>query len=135
MHVVGLVFRSAPSQPQMRTLGIKIERGYEKIFITALLIASSGLAFAGEPYYLVQRGIEDSSVVTVYGYPDNKTPCIFLEKFMNKTMEEERNYHRYSCVDSTTAMITDCKGEKDKGYNCVENWTIRNSLLKELNIK
>jgi len=107
----------------------------DKLFITALLIASSSLALAGEPYYLVQRGMADSSVVTVYGYPDNKAPCIFLEKFMNKTMEKERNYHRYSCVDATTAMVTDCKGEKNKSYNCSENWTIRHSLLKELNIK
>jgi len=107
----------------------------KKLFITALLITSSNLALAGEPYYLVQHGMADSSVVTVYGYPDNKTPCIFLEKFMNKTMEEERNYHRYSCVDATTAMVSDCKDEKGKGYDCIENWTIRNSLLKELNIK
>ena len=100
-----------------------------------MLIASSGLAHAGDPYYLINRCLADSSVIAVYGYPDNKTPCITLEKLANKAMEEERNYHRFSCVDGTTAMVIDCKDEKNKNYNCIENWTVRNALLKTLDIK
>lgn len=106
----------------------------QKILITAILIASSNVALAGDPYYLISRGIADASVIVIYGYPDNKTPCITLENFSNKAMEEERNYHRFSCVDGVTAMVIDCKDEKDKD-NCITNWTVRNALLKTLHIK
>ena len=100
-----------------------------------MLMTSSGLVLDGQPYYLILSGMIDSSVIIIYGYPDNKTPCITLEKFMNKAMEEERNYHRFSCVDGTTAMVIDCKDEKNNDYNCIESWTVRNALLKTLNIK
>lgn len=98
----------------------------KKLLIAVASFMSLSTVMAGEPYYVVQRGIVDSSVITIYGYPDNKTPCIFLEKYMNKAMEEERNYHRFSCVDGTTAMVTDCKSEKNEEYNCLQNWKIRN---------
>ena len=53
----------------------------KKILISTMLIASSGLAHACDPYYLINRGLADSSVIALYGYPDNKTPCITLEKW------------------------------------------------------
>ncbi len=105
------------------------------IFTSVLLIVFSGVVQAGEPYYLISRGVVDASVISVYGYPDNKTPCITLERWMNKAMKEERNYHRYSCVDATTAMVADCKSEKGKKYDCMGNWKVRNELLKKLDIK
>ncbi|HFD32174.1 MAG TPA: hypothetical protein ENJ28_05640 [Gammaproteobacteria bacterium] len=107
----------------------------KKLLTIIILTTLSGIVIAGEPYYLISRGMVDTSVIAVYGYPDNKSPCITLEKYINKSMEEERNYHRFSCVDSTTAMVADCKDEKNKGYNCVENWKVRHALLKTLNIK
>ena len=105
------------------------------IFTTILLIVLFSTVKAGEPYYLISRGIADASVVAVYGYSNNKTPCITLERWMNKAMEEERNYHKFSCVDGTTAMVIDCRSEKDKEYNCIENWKVRNELLRSLDVK
>ena len=107
----------------------------KKLWIVVALIISSTIVVAGEPYYLISQGIGDSSVIAIYGWPDNKTPCVSLEKHMNKTMEEERNYHRFSCVDGTTAMIIDCLSEKNIGSNCMESWQARNSLLRKLNSK
>lgn len=105
----------------------------KKFWIVVALITSSTIVVAEEPYYLISHGIGDASVIAIYGWPDNKTPCISLEKHMNKTMEEERNYHRFSCVDGTTAMVIDCLSEKSRGSNCMESWKARNSLLRKLN--
>lgn len=105
----------------------------KKLLIVVALIISSSIVVAGEPYYVISHGIGDSSVIAIYGWPDNKTPCISLEKHMNKTMEEEKNYHRFSCVDGTTAMGIDCLSEKNRGSNCMESWQARNSLLWKLN--
>jgi len=99
------------------------------------LCLSFSIAIAGDPYYVISRGIADASVIAIYGWSDNKTPCISLEEYMNKAMEEERNYHRFSCVDATTAMVIDCAPEKDEGYDCLKNWKVRNELLKTLKIK
>jgi len=107
----------------------------KKFLIAVLTVSSASIALAGEPYYLISHGIVDSSSIAIYGYLDNKTPCITLEKFINKTLEEERNYHRFSCVDSITAMVIDCKSENNNNPNCIKNLTVRNKLLKTLNIK
>ena len=113
----------------LETRGVMMKRS----LIVVALIVSSTIVVAGEPYYLISHGIGDASVIAIYGWPDNKTPCISLEKYMNKVMEEERNYHKFSCVDGTTAMVIDCISEKNGGSNCMERWQARNSLLRKLN--
>ena len=107
----------------------------KKSLIVLLLCLSSSITIAGDPYYLISRGFADASVLAVYGWSDNKTPCISLEKYMNKAMEEERNYHRFSCVDATTAMAIDCISEKAEDYDCLKHWQVRNRLLKTLKIE
>lgn len=107
----------------------------KRSLVAGVLIVLSSAVVAGEPYYIVSRGIADASVITVFGYVDNKRPCITLETYMNKSMEEENNYHRFSCVDSATAMAIDCEDERNKGYNCTGNWQTRNDLLRALDLK
>lgn len=105
----------------------------KKILTALTLVVSSSAVVGGEPYYLINRGIVDTSAIAIYGWPDNKTPCVSLEKYMNKAMQEERNYHHFECVDGPTAMAIDCTNSKTK--DCVSHWTLRHSLLTTLDIK
>ena len=102
-----------------------------RIIFSILALIATNIASAGEPYYLVSRGFLDASVISVYGYPDNRKPCQFLENQINQTMAEEKNYHKFSCVDAASAMAIDCAETKDKN-RCEKIWTTRNTLLEAL---
>lgn len=103
-----------------------------KTLVLVASILSSTTVAAAEPYYLISHGIADASVIAVYGWPDNKTPCISLAKHMNKAMDEEKNYHRFSCVDEAAAIQIDCGSTARLGSNCMKNWQARNELLRTL---
>lgn len=98
----------------------------------AVIAASATATYAGEPYYLISRGLADASVIAVYGWPDNQTPCHSLEKHMNEAMRAEGNSHRFSCVDAATAMAIDCGTGKDQRRKCAAEWEARNRLMRDL---
>jgi hypothetical protein len=100
-----------------------------KLILLSLFIMSTTTIFSGEAYYLISHGIVDASVISIYGWGDNKTPCETMEKFMNRSMENEKNYHKFSCVDSKKAMSIDCK---DKEKSCIKKWEKRNELIEDL---
>lgn len=105
----------------------------KKFFVGAAFVSSTTIAVAGDPYYLISRGFADGSVIAVYGWADNKTPCHSLEKHMNETMKLEGNYHRFSCVNGDAAMAIDCGSGKEERLKCTASWRARNDLLRQLN--
>jgi hypothetical protein len=102
-----------------------------KLLAVASVMCSTAVV-AAEPYYLISHGIADSSVIAVYGWPDNKKPCESLARHMNRTMEEEKNHHRFACGDEGTAMQIDCKSTASIDSDCVRNWQARHELLRTL---
>jgi hypothetical protein len=102
----------------------------KRLCAAAALASSATVAVAGEPYYLISHGLADGSVIAVYGWPDNGTPCRSLANHMNETMKVEGNPHRFSCVDGTTAMEIDCGSGNTQARNCTTDWKVRNGLLR-----
>ena len=87
----------------MKQRMIKIQALLSCVILVLFATINSVSANSYPKYYIVSNGIADAVVITVHGWPDNKTPCESLKKMMNTSMEKEGNYHRFTCVDQITA--------------------------------
>jgi len=78
-----------------------------RFFIVIVLMLTSGSAMAGVNWFVVATSdLGKSTVVEVYGWNDNKTPCMSIAKAMNIMLEAD-GYNpigkHFTCIDQKMA--------------------------------
>lgn len=78
-----------------------------KLFIVVALMITSGSAIAGDNWFVVAASVlGKSTVIEVYGWDDNKTPCISLAKAMNTMLEADGHNpigKQFTCINNKVA--------------------------------
>lgn len=78
-----------------------------RFFIVIVLILTSSSAIAGVNWFVVATSyLGQSTVVEVYGWNDNKTPCMSIAKAMNIMLEAD-GYNpigkHFTCINEKMA--------------------------------